>query len=83
MAKWTAEQRTKFAATMAEKRTKFDTLSKRRQHELQEKDSLREHVAYIYGRIEVEIEHYSRSNNVSFTALTEGVASLLQHPKGG
>jgi len=42
--------------------------------------SLKEHAAYIFGRVEVEIEHYSRRNSVPFAALASRVAELLRHP---
>jgi hypothetical protein len=42
-----------------------------------------EHVAYLFGRTERELEHYARSNQLSFAALAEGMASLLQRAASG
>ena len=36
------------------------------------------HVSYLFGRCEVEIEHYANSNGLSKSALAEGVAALLR-----
>ena len=96
MAKWTEEQRRKFAATMAQK---SEALSAARGHKPRERkspakgkrtyvrkaeaqDHIQEHAAYLFGRFENEVEHYSRSNDIPFSALAERVASLFRHPKG-
>jgi hypothetical protein len=44
--------------------------------------SLEAHVAYLYGRTEVELERYAHSNGLSFAALAAGVAKLLQGGEG-
>jgi hypothetical protein len=51
-------------------------------HASAQEGNLQEHIAYLFGRVEVEVEHYARSNSLSFQALADGLAGLLRHPKG-
>lgn len=43
----------------------------------------REHVTYLYGKVETILEHYSHRSGVPYPTLAEGVAGLLRHQKGG
>ena len=40
------------------------------------------HIAYLFGKIEAIIEHYSASAGVPRSALADGVAALLQRAQG-
>lgn len=40
------------------------------------------HIAYLFGKVEVIIEHYAASAGVPRAALTNGVAELLQRAQG-
>lgn len=49
----------------------------------QDQEQYSQHVSYLFGKVETIIEYYANSNSIPVSALTEGVASLLQHKKGG
>lgn len=42
-------------------------------------ENLENHIHYLFGRIERDIEHYASVNGVPFPTLAEGIASLLRH----
>lgn len=43
----------------------------------------KEHIAYLFGRLESEIEHYCRRQRVPFSIIASGVAGLFLHQEGG
>jgi hypothetical protein len=43
----------------------------------------KDHVSYLYGKVETIIEYYSHSNGLPFPTLASGVAALLRSKAGG